>query len=87
MNHLFSDNHTIWRADTEVDGNAGNALICSRDSVCLCFDLPSDIIEVCKLLSFTVQKLAVLCGGEWKYELEKAEDDSALREATALNNL
>jgi len=79
MNYLFSDNNTIWRVDTKVDGNGGYALICSSDSVCLCFNLQSDIIKVCKLLSFTVQKLCMLCSGEWKEPIIKAEDDRALR--------
>lgn len=63
---LLQGNNTIGRVDTQTDGNGGYAFISSSDSVRLCFDLPSNLIEVYKLLSFTVQELCILCERGWK---------------------
>lgn len=50
---------TVWRVDLQVDGDRRDAFAGSCESVCLCRDLSADLIEVCELLSFTVEKFTI----------------------------
>lgn len=57
--HVFSVS-TVRGKNPQIDGNRRNALICPGDPVCLGFNLLTDFIKICELLSFAVQKLCPL---------------------------
>lgn len=51
---------TVRGVDTEVDRDGGDSLVGSSDSVGLCFNLLTDLVEVHKLATLTVQELCIL---------------------------
>jgi hypothetical protein len=50
---------TVRRVHSQVDGDVGNSLVPSGDTIGLAFDLQSNIVKVDELLSFQMKKLGV----------------------------
>ena len=53
---------TVRREDPEVDGYIRDTLVTASHPVRFSLYLTSDLLEISKLLTLTVQKLAPLCG-------------------------
>lgn len=51
---------TIWGVDSQVYRNRTDPFVLSSKSVCFSFDLLTNFIKICELLSFTMQELAML---------------------------
>lgn len=51
---------TVWRADFEVDGHVGDALIAACHAVCLFLNFLADGVEVRELAALAVVELTVL---------------------------
>lgn len=49
---------TVGGVNPQVDGDRRYAFVCPRDTVRLCLDLLTDLVEVCELLSFAVEEFS-----------------------------
>lgn len=58
---IFLTRHTMRGVDSEVDGDGGDPLVVSRQSVCLRLNLPTNLLKISVLLALLVEKLRPLC--------------------------
>lgn len=49
---------TVRGVNPQVDGDRRYAFVGPRDTICLCFDLLANLIEVCELLPFAMEEFS-----------------------------
>lgn len=74
---------TVWRVDSQVDGQRRYSLVGTSQTIGICFNLPTDFVKIGEHLALAVEELPVF----WKRHSDIRKRQSAVHSNSALTGI